>query len=153
MKEHTAKIDKLTVRNAQLRQSIVHHKEDNNRLATQLFFSSQMQEHLQQQLQQMQSEQPHSIGLAEGKSSEEDGDHRGGYENYPGPGTESALMDLDALLSGVVVGGVSVQAEEEGEGYASPVLQAEEDNEAVHTPVLNMDGDGSPVLVTEDDWD
>eukprot|EP01036_Dinobryon_divergens_P030133 gene30133-39330_t len=139
----TAKSDKLAARNAQLRQSVTLHQEDNNRLATQLFFSSQMQEHLQQQLQQIQI-QSQMPGVAEGKSSEVDDENL-----IAGP--ESTLMDLDALLSGVVVGGLDVD-----EGDASPVLRAEEDDEpSSHTPVLNMDDDddddGSPVLVAEDD--
>ena len=143
MKDLTVKSDKLAARNAQLRQSVTLHQEDNNRLATQLFFSSQMQEHLQQQLQQIQMQQSQMAGVAEGKSSEADD------ENLVA-GPESTLMDLDALLSGVVVGGGVV------EGDASPVLRAEEDDEpASHTPVLNMDNDdddnGSPVLVAEDD--
>ena len=145
MKDLTTKLDKLAARNAQLRQSVTLHQKDNNRLATQLFFSSQMQEHLQQQLQQLQMQQQQQVGgAAEGKSSNEGDDDGDGSEHHPG-----ALMDLDALLSGVVVGGSD--GVDEGEGDASPVLRAEEEDELEsHTPVLNMDDDGSPVLVTED---
>lgn len=133
------KLEKLAAKNSSLKISNAQYEADNNRLSSQLFFTNQMQEHLQQQLQQREQQQIALLSsMAEGKIAEETGDI-------------DKEQELDVLLSQVGADGNTLPLS--GGEPSSPVLHVEEENvnnERQQTPPLNMDSDDSPILVAEE---